>query len=1757
MGGKTATGQSSTTIPPQILANYTTANNKMLAASNSPFQSYSSNPSQFVAQLNAEEKAGMAGAMGAANEAQPYYKDAAAMTQAGSQAANLGSLDPTAYMSPYLNTVASTTEALQNQSNQQQQAGQLGNAITSGAFGGDRAGIAAANLEQQQNLGNSATIANLMNQGYNTSLATAQQQQGAQLGAEQANLARLMQGGQQEAQIGAGAQTSALQGAQAELQAGQLGQQTDQAGLSALYNQFLQEQAYPFQAAQAYANVAEGTGSLSGQTTTSTQPLGLFGGLLSDRRAKENIKKIGKANNGLAIYKFNYKDDPSNVTHVGFMADEVEKKHPDAVGESGGYKTVDYDRATKAYGGGLGVDFDPNAGVYQSGGLNLPGKGGYVPVQQQQQHRMLQPNPSPFTQQQQPLQALAGDISAAKSLYGNAQSAYNWATSANGGRVGYAGGGSPYANEGDDNLVASNENNPSHPGNLLNRVVSLGELTPQQRKLQQAGIIGNPQQGGLGQLASTAAALGTIGSGLGDIASLFAKGGGVRRRKRFDDGGDAGDGTGPGGGPGGPGGAGNGQGPGMGAPGDGTDGGGDTSAVGTVQGVGGFDPGTGVSAAALGIGPVQAFGAPTGTPVAGMRSEQGNFGGLTTATFGGPDQGPADMSGFGSLGPFSSNSQNNPGLALGLAKLGDATGTQQGASLSDPASTYGDLGFSEDINSPAALPSQWSNSINTASNLGLAMGLAQQGNTIGNQEGLALNDPSVTSNNTPSGLTISQLGSMMNSLFGGPASSDASTSTQATAPAPPSKIALRALADNGQPANGPSPAPAISTPQDAPGLEPSIRAMSEAIYGNPAPSPLGQPSDVNADSPPVFAPMSVAQATPSPADIASLSSAMSPSIAAPTPDVTSNPVDVAPISSQPATPPAADDISPITVNAPASIPMPTPRNVAFPGYKSPSLGGSYSPASSLPGRSAGNGMSPAMVKALMIAAQNQNNYATRGRRGYADGGYLGGGPGSLFSDLFGLPAETPAPPPQRADEIQYPPDDSPRRGDELQYPPTGTNAPLPPPRPVSAPVQAAPHVIAAQIPSPAQAPSPGLGGSYQNHLIGRNYSQEWRPDVPPGVIPGTQGTSMVQAPQGGLAPASRQQSAPVPPAMVGSNAWTPPTSSGPRPQAEPDQRNYDMTNNASANQYIRDYAAWKGVDPNLVSGIAKAEGLNAYSAQNPNGASYVDKDAQGRPFSFGDFQLNVRNGLGNAALAAGIDPRDPNQRLAADKFAIDQMAQPNGLRPWAGDAAVRSYQSGQGGAPVSAPQQGGGGLSLGSLFGGSSQPQGQGATYQAGQGERTTMAILSALGAAAQTPGMGPGAMLGAAMRGAGGFGEGYMKQPQEAANIAATQAGAQNTLATAANTQALTGRVGVQTQNDAIEAAKGSIFLPPGGGQPMVVLKDGGYQDLSDWKVNPRGPSAGGALVDQALRAMSPDDVATAARSYNAPSPVAVPPGTPAAGGLPAPGMPAPAAPLPPPLPSLNFGQQSLAAAQGERNQSYLADPTKANSIGIAQQASNEADSARANRQNIALSEQTLADARAGGYQGLFAPEAQNAISASLAGIGRKLGFNDDQMGQIAAAHDINSKIAVFSSLARAKGADQTSLGALDEAIAAMPNTSMQPQAAAQIMASLAQMDRRSIDRSDFIKEYQKNSNGFALNASQAFDNEYQKNYALEHNLLSTMFASKDPNVAKTIHYVNSGVTPEQAQAALQNLFNSKVKSGRSVTIPPNFYRYFPVQGS
>jgi hypothetical protein len=81
-------------------------------------------------------------------------------------------------------------------------------------------------------------------------------------------------------------------------------------------------------------------GATAGKAGTAMTP-GL-GNIFSDIRLKKNIQRIGTRSDGLGVYEFEY--TWGGGRQIGLMAQEVLGIYPDAVGQSGGYLTVDYSK---------------------------------------------------------------------------------------------------------------------------------------------------------------------------------------------------------------------------------------------------------------------------------------------------------------------------------------------------------------------------------------------------------------------------------------------------------------------------------------------------------------------------------------------------------------------------------------------------------------------------------------------------------------------------------------------------------------------------------------------------------------------------------------------------------------------------------------------------------------------------------------------------------------------------------------------------------------------------------------------------------------------------------------------------------------------------------------------------------------------------------------------------------------------------------------------------------------------------------------------------------------------------------------------------------------------------------------------------------------------------------------------------------------------------------------------------------------------
>lgn len=93
---------------------------------------------------------------------------------------------------------------------------------------------------------------------------------------------------------------------------------------------------------QAFANVLNLPAQFLGMQYGAKVGTPGFGNIFSDIRLKKDITRVGTRPDGLGVYEFEYVWGGGR--QVGLMAQEVLGVYPDAVGESGGYLTVDYSK---------------------------------------------------------------------------------------------------------------------------------------------------------------------------------------------------------------------------------------------------------------------------------------------------------------------------------------------------------------------------------------------------------------------------------------------------------------------------------------------------------------------------------------------------------------------------------------------------------------------------------------------------------------------------------------------------------------------------------------------------------------------------------------------------------------------------------------------------------------------------------------------------------------------------------------------------------------------------------------------------------------------------------------------------------------------------------------------------------------------------------------------------------------------------------------------------------------------------------------------------------------------------------------------------------------------------------------------------------------------------------------------------------------------------------------------------------------------
>lgn len=301
-----------TAIPPFLQAADQQVIDQARTATSTPFTSFPTD--QAVAPLSPTEQAGVQGVQNEQGVAQPALASAGntfggvaggntGFTPIGQVNPNISTVTAKAvtpdqiqsYMNPYTSNVVDTTMAQINKEAAQQEASNQRMAGINDAYGGSGSAVLTALNNQSTNQTAASTIAQLESQGYDTALSAAQNQNQQETAAQEANNNFGLQGAQlslsdQEALaqqqeqalnaklgaatslegVGMNEQTAGLNDANAEISAGDLQRQVAQNQADFNYQQFQQQQQYPFLQSQRFADIVQGVRSPTSTTGTST-----------------------------------------------------------------------------------------------------------------------------------------------------------------------------------------------------------------------------------------------------------------------------------------------------------------------------------------------------------------------------------------------------------------------------------------------------------------------------------------------------------------------------------------------------------------------------------------------------------------------------------------------------------------------------------------------------------------------------------------------------------------------------------------------------------------------------------------------------------------------------------------------------------------------------------------------------------------------------------------------------------------------------------------------------------------------------------------------------------------------------------------------------------------------------------------------------------------------------------------------------------------------------------------------------------------------------------------------------------------------------------------------------------------------------------------------------------------------------------------------------------------------------------------------
>jgi hypothetical protein len=165
-------------------------------------------------------------------------------------------------------------------------------------------------------------------------------------------------------------------------------------------------------------------------------------------------------------------------------------------------------------------------------------------------------------------------------------------------------------------------------------------------------------------------------------------------------------------------------------------------------------------------------------------------------------------------------------------------------------------------------------------------------------------------------------------------------------------------------------------------------------------------------------------------------------------------------------------------------------------------------------------------------------------------------------------------------------------------------------------------------------------------------------------------------------------------------------------------------------------------------------------------------------------------------------------------------------------------------------------------------------------------------------------------------------------------------------------------------------------------------------------------------------------------------------------------------------------------------------------------------------------------------------AIMKTIATYAADLGIDVSGLQSATTATDVQNKLNAFASQIGANGAHSRAFAEVEHFAQMLPNINNTPEANADVMAKLLVDNRRVMDENEYAQEYQKRAGTLASGASNAFNNDEnrQQMYQNEQKVIATLMADKKHNYsARAADMFRGKYSAEENKAFLKHILRNQ----------------------